>query len=105
GLEDQPDVAADAFAGDHEVDALGGEDLEAAAAAGQGLRLLGPHAGGVDDVAGLDGQALTGLQVEELGPVDPAGRVLRQVDHLGAARGQRAVLGGGADQGDDEPGV
>ena len=38
----------------HEVDALGGADLQLAAVRHHGLGFVGPHAGGVDDLLGAD---------------------------------------------------
>ena len=57
--------------GHDEVDALARADVELAALAGQPLGLVGPHAGGVDDLAGPDVEHPPGLQVVHLGADDP----------------------------------
>ena len=56
--------------GDDDVHALGGADVEAAAAAGHRLDVVGPDAGAVDDDGGPDLGALAGLDVLDEGAHD-----------------------------------
>ncbi len=54
GAQDQAGLGVDPVARHHDVHALRGPHVEAAAAAGQRLDVVGPDAGAVDDDRGLD---------------------------------------------------
>ena len=58
--------------GEHDVDTLGSQNLQATLGVSEGLRLFGPHAGCVDDVLCAYVQALAGLQVCQLCADDAA---------------------------------
>jgi hypothetical protein len=90
GAQDQPRVRADAVAGHDEVDPLARPDVELPALPGQPLRLVGPHAGGVDDLPGPDVEHAARLQVVHLGADDPLA-LLEQPDDPRPRRHVRAV--------------
>jgi hypothetical protein len=71
GAQDQPGVAADPVARDDQVDALAGPDLELAALADQALGLVGPDAGGVDDLLGAHVDDASDSRSCTCAPVDP----------------------------------
>ncbi|MPM65143.1 hypothetical protein SDC9_112035 [bioreactor metagenome] len=105
GAQEQAGASPDPLLGDDDVHPLRGQHLEALGLrTGQALGLLGPHAGGVDDVAGPDGDLPVGLQVVQDGPGDRAA-LADEVDHPGPGSGQGTVRDGGTDQVDDQPGV
>ena len=60
----RPHVELQPVARHDEVDALGRADVELPAGVGHRLRLVGPHAGGVDDLLGRDRELLAGLEVD-----------------------------------------
>ena len=97
-----PLVALMRSRGNHDVDTLGSQNLQACIGVSQGLRLFGPHAGCVDDVLCAYVQALAGLQVCQLCADDAAGCILGEADNLGAGCSQCAVACSGADDVDDE---
>src|SRR5699024_1068494 len=70
GAQEQAGAAVDALLGDHHVDALGGQHLQSFGGPGHRLGVFGPHAGGVDDVPGVNRVVLTGLQVHHFGACD-----------------------------------
>ena len=74
GAQDEPGLGVDPVAGDDDVHALGGAHVEAAAAAGHRLDVVGPHAGAVDDDGGRDLGALAGLDVLDEGADDALAR-------------------------------
>ena len=102
GLGEDTAGRVDAVAGNHDVDALGREHLQAAVGVGQGFGFFGPHAGCVDDVLGAYVQALAALEVRQLRTDDAAGCILVETDNLGAGCSQCAVACGGADHVDDQ---
>ena len=102
GLGEDTAGCVDAVAGNHDVDTLGCQNLQATLGVSEGLGLFGPHAGCVDDVLCAYVQALTGLQVCQLCADDAAGCVLGEADNLGAGCSQCAVACSGADDVDDE---
>ncbi len=79
------------------MDALAGAYVELAALAGERLRLVGPHTGGVDDLLGEDVELLARLEVLDLGAGDPIA-LAQQPDDTGAARDVRSVRRGRARQ-------
>ena len=105
GAQEQASGGLEAFARDDDVDSLAGEHLQPPGAAREVLGLFGPHAGGVDDPVGLDGELVAVLQVDGLDPAGPAAPVLEDLGDLDAAGSSGPVLDGGADQRDHEAGV
>lgn len=71
--------------------------MELAAGAGEGLGVVGPHAGGVDDLPGADPGLLAGLQVGQDGS-DDAFALAQEAADAGAVGGQGSVRGGRAGQ-------
>lgn len=102
GLGEDTAGCVDAVAGNHDVNTLGCQNLQATFGVSEGLGLFGPHAGCVDDVLCAHVQALAGLQVCQLCADDAAGCVLGEADNLGAGCSQCAVACSGADDVDDE---
>ena len=100
----KPVSRADPVARHDEVDALAGLDVEAAAAADHLLDLVGPDAGGVDHDPGPDLEVASGLEVAGAHADHPLA-LAQEAGHLGAGGDVRAVGGGGAGHGDDQPGV
>ena len=68
--------------GDDDVHALGRAHVEAAAAAGHRLDVVGPHTGAVDDDRGPDLDCVAGLDVAHPGADDPLAGA-QQLDDLG----------------------
>ena len=65
-----PERGVDPVAGHDEVDALGGPDVELAALADHRLGVVGPDAGRVDDLPGVDVELAAGHLVERPDPGD-----------------------------------
>src|SRR5699024_656123 len=105
GAQEQAGAAVDAILGDDHVDALGGQDFESFGGPGHCLGVLGPHAGGVDDVPGVDRVVLAGLQVHHFGAGDLPAGIARIVHHLRAGGRIRAEGLGGAHQCHHQAGV
>ncbi len=78
--------------GHHQMHTLGRAHPEPAAAAGQSLQFVGPHAGGVDHHPAPHRGLLAGLHVPHRDPGDPV-RFLDEADHLGRGAHHGAVLG------------
>ena len=105
GAQEDPGLGVDGLLGDHDVNALGGQDLQSAGVGGQVLDVLGPHSGGVDGALGADLVGLAGGQVGDAGAVDVAALVGDEAGDLGAVGGQCPQADGGAHQVDDQAGV
>ena len=104
GPQDQPRAGRQPVARHHEVDALGRADVELAAGVGHRLRVVGPHAGGVDDLLGADLELLAGLQVGDPGAGDPL-PLAQEAGYLGPVRRERAERRRRPHHGHGEPGV
>ena len=102
--EDQPGRGQDAVARDDEVDALGRADLELPALPDHRLGLVGPDAGGVDDLLRLDLELPAVFKIADPDADDPL-PLAEEADHPGPARDLRAVGGGGPDDRHRVPGV
>ena len=105
GAQEDPGLGVDGLLGDHDVDALGGQDLQASRVGGQVLDVLGPHSGGVNGALGPDLVVGAGGQVGDAGAVDMAALVGEEAGDLRAVGGQRPQADGGAHQVDDQAGV
>ena len=71
GAQDQAGLGVDPVAWDHDVDALGRPHVETPATAGEGLDVVGPDTGRVDDHRRADVDLLVGLDVAHPGTDDP----------------------------------
>ena len=93
--QDQAGVELQPVARDDEVDALGRAHLELPALADQVLDVVGPHAGGVDDLARADVDLLAAELVADAHAGDPLA-LAQEADHArvggdGGARSPRRV--------------
>src|SRR5690606_6674034 len=104
GAEEDPGRGVDAVLGHDEVDALGRPDVDLSAAADEFLDVVGPDAGGVDDLLGADLAGRVALEVADSQP-GVAFAYAQEADALGAGGDLRAVLGGGAQRHHHEAGV
>src|SRR5690606_30161687 len=68
GAEEDPGRGVDAVLGHDEVDALGRPDVDLSAAADEFLDVVGPDAGGVDDLLGADLAGRVALEVADAQP-------------------------------------
>ena len=84
--------------------ALGRAHVKLAVLADHLLRLVGPHAGGVDDLFGPHLEVATGLEVAHLYAGDPLA-VAEEADDACAVCAQRAVGGRGPNDGEGVAGV
>ena len=90
GAQDDPGRRVDPVARHDQVDALGGAHVDLPAPADQLLDVVGPHAGGVDDLLGAYLELALGLQVADADAGDPL--ALAQEPHHLRPRGDlRAV--------------
>ena len=90
GAQDEPGARLDAVTRHHDVDALRRADLELPALPHHRLRLVGPDAGGVDHLGGLDLDRVAVLEVADP-DADHALALAQEPDDAGAARDPRAV--------------
>ncbi len=104
GAQDQPGGGVDPVPRHHQMDALGDTDRQLATPTGHRLDVVGPHARGVDGLAGANVDLPAAFEVVDTHPRDPVA-LAQQARHPGAGGDQRAVVGGGPGDEHRVPGV
>ena len=104
-LQDDAGGAVQALLGDHDVNALGGQHLQAGLGLREVLDRLGPHTGGGDHDLGAHLAGLPRGEVLDVGPDHAAGVVTDQVAGRGAVRREGPVALGRAHEVQGQAGV